>query len=281
MTWFSYSLLSAICIATYSFLSRLLLKDQGDPRAFAFWTDFTGALVLLFILFFEKKYFLPTLFSYGIIILVSIIAGTVDSLLMKGRQTEEVSKTSTIAQTGAIWALLGGAAFFGESITFFKIFGIFLIILGNLTILWKKQEFTLSIGIKYFLLGTLLSNIGYLMDKYMSAIISPAFYKTIIFILAAFWIFTGLPNRFKRITAELKLRKGTVFITGFLLALSMFFLMKAYRIGEASKILPVYSSSFVIAALAGILLLKEKEKTAQKLIGAVITFIGVLVLKIF
>jgi len=281
MTWFVYTLISAFCIAAYSLVSRYLLSSKGDPRAFAFWTDLTGGLFLLFIVLFEKKFFIPSLIAYFFLIIVGIIAGTVDSLLMKGRQTEEVSKTSTIAQTGAIWALFGGIVFFNETITFLKLFGVGLIILGNLIVIWNKQKISLTLGIRYFLIGTLLANIGYLMDKYMSLFISPAFYKSIIFISAAFWMFLGLPNRFRRLTSEFKLRKGLVFITGILLALSMYFLMKAYQIGEASKILPVYSSSFVLAALAGILILKEKEKINQKIIGAIITLLGVIILKIF
>lgn len=282
MNWFYFSLLSALFITIYSLLSRVFLRTKGDPRAFAFWTDFSGAFFLILIAIFEKKYFQINTLSLLIILLVAVIYGTVDSLLMKGRQLEEVSKTSIVSQTGSIWALLGGVLFLGESFTIYKIIGIILIVVGNLVILWKQQKLTFSLGIRYFFVGTLLSNIGYLIDKYMVGnTISPGLYKAILFFLASSWIFISLPNRSQRIKKEFQVQKGAVVIIGFLLALSMFFLMKGFQTGEASKVLPVYSLSVVFSVLAGILFLGEKERLSQKILGVIITFIGILILKMF
>lgn len=281
MNWFVYALLAALCIAAYHILSRLFLRDRGDARAFAFWTDLSGAFLLVTLAIFEKRYFHPSFLSILTIILVAIIAGTVDSLLMKGRRTEEASTTSIVNQTGSTWAFLGGLLFFGESLTTYKVVGVLLILFGNLVILWKGRRIALSPGVKYFLLGTLLSNTGYLIDKRMVGdVISPATYKVVIFLLSSLWIFMSLPNRRKRISDELRLQRWAFVATGFLLALSIFFLMKSLQLGEASRVLPIYASSVVFSVVAGIVLLKERERLSQKVFGVLVTFLGVLVLRL-
>lgn len=280
MAWFYYSLISALFTTFYILISRCRLKNQGDPRAFAFWSDFFGAVCLILIALFEKKYFQLNFFSLFIVIMVALIYGMVDSLLMKGRQLEEVSKTSIISQTGSIWALLGGVLLFKEALSIYKVIGILLIILGNLITLWKKQKFSFSKGIQYFFIGTFLGTIGYLIDKYMVGnIFSPGLYKAILFSLATGWIFISIPNRVARVKKELSLQKTWATVVGTCLALSIYFLMRALQIGEASKVLPICSLSLVFSVLAGIVVLGEKERIMQKIIGVIITFIGVFVLK--
>ena len=62
------------------------------------------------------------------------------------------------------------------------------------------------------------------------------------------------------------------------LALSLIFLMKGLKMGEASRVLPIYNLSAVLSVVASILIFKEKQKIYQKILGIIICFFGLFLL---
>ncbi|MDP3093555.1 MAG: GRP family sugar transporter [bacterium] len=279
MNWFFYALLSAVFISVFSVLARVFLKGKGDAVAFVFLIDFLSAFFLIPIVFLEQKYYRLDLNLLVFIIFVTLIYAVTDILFIKARQMEEVSTVSMVVQAGLVWSLFGGAIFFRESLLLNKIAGVCLIAAGNIVALWQGQGIKLSRGLKLLFLATLLFTVSSLIDKYMVGnVFSPALYKTFTFLITSFWIFCFMPNRVKRIKDELKLQKWTVVLTGLSFCLGIFFFIKALQVGEASRVLPVQNISLILSVLAGIFILKEKERLWQKIVGLLVVFIGVLCL---
>lgn len=276
MNWLVYSLLSAVFMTIYSLLVRKSLKNRGDAIAFTFLLDLFAGISVFFFSFFEKKYSFLNLKMVIFIFLLTLVCAFVDLLFIKGRQLEEVSKVSLAVRLGDVWSLVGGAIFLKESLSLNKIFGVFLILMGNLLVLWRNQRIQLTKGLKMIFLASILFVTYSFIDKYMVGnILSPGLYKSTILLTTSLWIFILIPNRGKRIKDELKLQKGSVLLAGALVGISLYFLLKGFQTGEVSKVLPVHSLSLIFSVLAGIFFLGEKGKMLQKILGSILAFLGV------
>lgn len=54
--------------------------------------------------------------------------------------------------------------------------------------------------------------------------------------------------------------------------------MYALRIGDVSKVTAIYQAMMIVSILAGIVLLGERQDAKKKIVGALITILGVIIL---
>lgn len=282
MDWFVYALVATIfSVACNLLIKKCLQQKTGDARAFTFWMDFFTVIFIWVISFFEERYYLHFKFLHILIfILVSLVYSFSDLIFVKARHLEEISKVSVANQIGPIWALIAGIIFFQEPVFGRKILGVLLIIGANILLFWNHKKITLTKGVRLAFLGAFLSVNAALIDKFMvSNFISPAFYKTILGFSITSWIFALMPRRIKRIKKELRLQKARFIFIGALGSISVFSLIKALQIGEASRIIPIFSFSNVLIVLGGIMFFKERTQLKKKFLAAILAFLGVILLK--
>lgn len=269
-------------MTAYGLAIRLFLKDKGDSKTFTFITTLFGGIALLLLLPFEQLKYLLTPQVIIVLLLLSLCYALTDLSFIRGRQLEEVSIVSILVQLGNFWALVGGTLIFKETLTFNKILGVGLIVLGSILLVWHKQKITMSKGKYLVILGTILFTINSFADKVFSPYFSASLYKAIIFILEALMLFTFfLPHRITAVKKEFKIQGKTIIFVGPFLSLAVFFLFRAFQTGgEASKVLPVYSLSLVFSVIAGILFLNEKSNLTKKIIAMVLVLVGTYILQL-
>lgn len=78
----------------YALSIRIFLKDKGDPRSFTLITTFFGALVLIFLVPFEKISFSSSLPILIILPILALLFSVTDLVFIIGRKLEEVSIVS-------------------------------------------------------------------------------------------------------------------------------------------------------------------------------------------
>lgn len=280
--WFVYSLLGAILMTAYGLAIRLFLKDKGDSKTFTFITTLFGGIVILLLLPLEKITYLFNIQLIIIFLFLSLSYAITDLLFIRGRQLEEVSIVSILGQLSNFWALIGGTLIFKEALTLPKIIGVSLIVVGNISLVLRKQSISLSKGKCLILLATILFTINSFVDKKLSLYFSASLYKGILFILEAIMLFVFfLPQKIKAIKKEFKIQGRAIIIVGPLLSLAVFFLMKAFQSGgEASRVLPVFGLSLVFSVMAGILFLNEKGDLLKKIVAMILVLIGTYVLQL-
>lgn len=284
--WFIYAIISALLFTFYALSARVLLKDKGDPWAFAFIVDTTSIVAIFPFIFSEELRYSFKPIVLFVLLFAPFLYAITDIIFAKARKLVEVSNISIVIQLGIILTLIGGYIFFSEPITFNKIIAIFLIIFGNLIVLWKGQIITLSEGIKLTIIGVFLFASGSFTTKYVLQFYSPALTQVISFSLTAFWIFTfiirksgGLKDAAGGIVNELRKQGLSIILTGASFGIAILFLVRGYQVGEVSKVLPVQNASLILTVLAGTLFLKERERVLQKLIATAIVFYGALLLQ--
>lgn len=265
MSWFTFALIAAVGFAGYSILVRIFLKDGGDAQIFALLSDLAVAVVMLALLPFDRLFVALGLRDVGLIVVASGLYAASSLLFFWGRQLEEVSKVSLVRQLVTIWIFLGGVLVLGEPFSIAKGLGVLLIIGGAVLAVWEGSGFGLSRGLGLVLAGTLTASTSSLIGKtIVEETLSPTLYLGLISALAALWLFIGLPNRIERIAKEWRFHWSRVLIVGGVLGVTVFLLFKAYQIGQASRVGPVYGFSLVLSVLGGILLLGEREHVRLK-----------------
>jgi uncharacterized membrane protein len=280
MDWFAYSLIGATSITLFSLFVRKYLYHRHDAREFACLTNLVASLTLLLFFIIDAPQFSISALSIGLLIVSSILYASAGILYSTGRQLEEVSNVSIMKQAESVWALLVGLLLLGEELSLYKLIGVGLILLGTSFVIYRGHAFKFSKGMIYILVGTFVAGISALIDKVLLGnSFSPALYGAIIFGLSSFWIFLTIPNKIIAIKQELTLQNEHLLTVGILLAVSAFSVMKAFMIGEISRILPVLNVSLVFIVIAGIIFFKERDNMVQKLIGAGIAFAGLFFLR--
>jgi len=280
MDWFLYSLIGAVSITLFSLFVRKYLYHRHDAREFACLMDAIASITLLLFFIIDKPQFSFTFFSVGLLILSSFLYAGIGILYSTGRQLEEVSNVSIMKQAESFWGLLIGLLFLGELVSWEKLAGVGLIVLGTSFVIYRGHAIRLSRGMSFVLIGTFFAGISALIDKtLLDTSFSPALYGAMVFGLSSFWIFLSIPNRVEKIKAELKMQNEHLITVGMLLAISVFCVMKAFMIGEISRILPVLNVSLVFIVISGIIFFKERDNIVQKLIGAAIAFAGLFFLR--
>lgn len=266
-------------MTAYGLSIRFLLKEKGDPKTFAFITTFIGSLSLLLVLPFEEIKFNFDIRIIFILLILGASYALTDFLFIMGRKLEEISIVSTFVQAGNVWALIGGILLFSETLSAFKLSGVFLIILGNVLIAWKGNKITLSKGIILISIGVFLFSVNSLVDKSFAASFSPSFYKFFLIFIESIVLFFAFSQNLTKIKKEFKIHGLYLLLVGPMIAYGTFFVIKAFQVqGEISKVLPIFSLSLPFSVILGIILLKEKEDIIKKIIAMLFVFSGSLLL---
>ncbi len=281
MTWFWFALLSAVCFSTFSVLVRLTLKDQGDAKAFAPIANAIVGLLLLGIALFEETFFRPQFWDYILLVISSIALAGASYLIIWARQITPVSQISLVQQLAMVWTFIGGIWLLSETLNGFKVLSMCLIVLGNGIVFLRGSHLAIGTGITLGFFATFLITINALISKSLVVhTISPALYSGIAQVAAAVLITVALPDSLHREYEELKTQPWQIGTVSVFMAGTIYFLMRAYQVGEASQVTPVRSSAVLLSVLAGIVFLKERASVWRKIVGASVVFLGAFLLQI-
>lgn len=280
MGWFTYALIAAVGFSIYSVLIRITLKAHGDAKIFALLSDLTVALFVLAVSVFDRVFIRLDVRSTLLVLAASGLYAGASVLFIWGRQLEEVSRVSLARQLTTVWIFIGGVAVLGEALTIPKLAGLCLIIAGGILALGIAQGMNLSKGLVLVLVGTILGGTSSIIGKtIVEETLSPTLYISSTSLLAALWLYIVFPDQNRRIMEELRIQTWRIPAVGITLGSSLFLLMKAYQSGDVSRVGPVYASSLILTVVAGIVVLKERDRIGMKLLGTAITFGGVLLLR--
>jgi drug/metabolite transporter (DMT)-like permease len=280
MNWFWFALLSAVCFATFSILVRLTLKDQGDAQAFAPIANAIVGFLLLGIAWFEETFFRPQFWDYILLVISSIALAGASYLIIWARQITPVSQISLVQQLAMVWTFIGGIWLLSETLNVLKVLSMGLIVLGTGIVFFRRSHLAISKGITLGFFATFFMTINALISKILVVhTISPALYSGIAQVAAAVLITVALPDSLHREYEELKTQPWQIGAVSVFMAGTIYFLMRAYQVGEASQVTPVRSSAVLLSVLAGIVFLKERASVWRKIVGASVVFLGAFLLQ--
>ncbi|PIU73479.1 hypothetical protein COS78_02120 [Candidatus Shapirobacteria bacterium CG06_land_8_20_14_3_00_40_12] len=258
------ALLSAFFAFSWRITVRTKLKPSSNDFAFTVLVDFFAALTMaLFIPFFGIRF--PADTDLLGLFLVSVVLSAIgDYLLVFATKNADTADTSILMPLSNIWVLLLAFIFLKETLSFWKIIGVGMVVLGSIVALSHRKKITLNKGIiatfiyGFFITGTIL------IDKGISNNFSLPVYGAIFYFLSS-GVLTLLAGRgsLKKIAKEWRINRWWTAAVGAQWALFSLTLLFAYTREEASKVVPI---------------MREKQRMWQKIFGSIIVTGGALVL---
>ncbi len=281
MLWLVYALLAALLFALFSLLTRVVSINSAHPRAYSviFGVSSGACALLLFAL--EPFSFHPV---SSVVLLLTVIStifyGLSDRLLFTVSQSIEASLLTIIDKLTPVVTFVASCVLLGEGFTFKKVIAVVFILLGNLLVVYKSTVIKFDKAFFFALISAACLGLGLTIDKRISLAYALPVYAFINFFTPALYNMFLPPLPFRTVTRELKGAFWQIALLAAMSVLGYYFTLKAFSLAEASKVVPVMSSSTILIVLVGVLFLKERSHLGRKLTASLCVCIGVVLLSI-
>ena len=281
----SWQILLAISVVTYSvsvILQKAILKNKkSDPVAYSIvFQIVTGLIIGIYALIngFKTPDLIPLIPN---LIVMVLLYGIGNILIFKALKVADASSFTIMFSSRAIWMILGAVIFLKESFSGQQLLGTLLIILSVILVSWKSGGLRMGKGVVFSLLGALAFGLAFTNDAYILNNFDVPSYLTFSFLLPPLLIWAVYPKS----TAKMKplFERGTfikLLILGVIYAVSSISIFLAYQVGKnASQIAPLNQVSTILTVLLSMIFLKETDNKVIKILGAIISFVGVVLVK--
>ncbi len=283
MNWLLLTLLSAITASLSRILQKVLLRDdQSDPFAFGFVFQLSVAGIFLIYTLITGSFEFPSYNGLLINVLIMAIFYSLGNVcIFKAFKYAAASEVSIILATSTIWIVIASFFILGERINGLNFVGILLILVSVIAINYSKNSWKFSKGHVFALLGSLLFGIAFTNDAYIvTRYHSIASYMVIAFAVPGVCSLLFSPKSIYNLGyfAHSKVVRNLI-ICSLFYSLSAITIFTAYKLGgQASIISSIQQTNIIFTVIFGYLVLKEKDKLANKIVGALLAFLGVMLL---
>lgn len=280
--WLILSIAAALAYTSVDLLMRLLAVKSDSPRTFSFVYNCWGALFALIIFLLERST-LPDIrlipwYQFIFIGITAILYGLFERFQFIARKGIDASTLVIIFRLTPVIAFAGSLLFFKESLELYKLLGSILLIGSSVVIIHKNPQFRANPALLIALFCAAFLGFAWMLDKPASMEIPASLYSAVMWALPlAFIAFPTIP--IKQIVKEFSLGGWKVALTAFLNVLGFVFYLKAFVTADASRVIPIVSSSATLVVLGGIFLLHERTYLKRKLLAGILMLIGILLLR--
>ncbi|KKR33974.1 MAG: hypothetical protein UT63_C0009G0004 [Candidatus Gottesmanbacteria bacterium GW2011_GWC2_39_8] len=284
MNWLTLTLLCVFFVSIAPLLQRILLRgSESDERAFAILFQFANGLLIALVgfLFFDMT--LPDLSPYlPNLIILALLYGLGNLFVFAALKRVEASIFTIVFACKPIFTLLSSTLILKEGLEPFQLTGLVLIIFA-ITIASINHGFKIrfSRGELFALIAAVLFGFEVTNDRILLKSLNVFPFMTIAYLIPAIIIALSYPSWYKKASVFLSKKNIFVFlvlIVTHVLASITFFL--ALQTGyNSSQISAISQVSTVVTVLLAIVFLKENDRLVKKIIAAVFSAIGVILLK--
>lgn len=273
--WFLLAGLGGLASNISNLTIRIILKDGDDAITFGWLFDIFRVVFALFIFPFDNKLFIST--TSLIVFFLTMISGTISTYFyVRMHQYTQLSLSTILSRLRIIWTPLLAYLFIHERLIQSDYLSIIIVFIGIALVVTPK-ELIFDKGVHFALGFSIFGATNVIMTKealhYIST--SGVIILSSIATIGVFPLFMKSPQ--KRITTSLKTMTKQKFLCFFLNSIASYCFIYALVIGgSASGVNVVYQSMMVISVLYGIFILREKEMVRRKILGTIVTILGII-----
>ena len=272
-----FAVLSAVSKGFEKVTHRYILVNE-DSLSYAFVWHILSSLFFLPIFIVEFK--LPKQnFVWILVVISSILWAIVAYTGFKAYSYLEVSIKTPVGKSKILFVFLFSIIFLKEKMSIEKIIGTIFVFIGVVLLSYKKGKKLGNFknkGVLLTLLSSFTMSIALIVDKYATKFFNPGMYSFLVYFLPAIILLPFVIRRKYEIKSIFKHRVGATIMTVLLGSVYYYSMLKAFKLEEASVVVPIIELNTIIAVLGGIKFLKERNEIIKKIIASVIVFIGVL-----
>lgn len=277
--WLIFAILAGIFSQLFNFLNRYVLKDGDDPMSLGWLAEF--ARFAVYLLFLPYNFHYDNLFNtFMLLIGLGVINVISVFVFFKMHSFADLSISSIVSRTRLMWVPLIAFFFLGEVLSVNQYIGIAILFTG-LSVTVSPHKIFADKGVMYsFLTSIVVAFISVLMKA-----LSPVASTSLIMVFMALPTVILLPlvmnNSINRIKNGLKKNLLLKLLAAGANLLAMFLTLLALKQGGPVSIVSgIYQAMMIISVLAGIIFLNERKDIRKKIIGSVITVVGIILLTV-
>jgi len=278
MSWLVLTLFGILVFSPKSLLYRVLMKDdQSDPYAQSVvFFGLGGTLALLFSLFHGGFQVQITSRQLLLFLPLTVCATVGPVLLFKAYQRIDASEISILQSSQKLWAVAGAFLFLQEPFSVKKTLGTLVIVVGIAITLWRGKKFQVNAGVALVLVATLFYAGMDLVSYYIlwdfdaiSLIVYVCYLPVVALLLLR-------PRTVRKISYYFKPKYALgVSVLALCDTVGTICFYFAYQVGRnAAQIVPLGGLITINSVLLGILFLREHTNVPNKVIGALVTVAG-------
>lgn len=278
MNWQILVLLSVVFYSISVLLQKVLLKDKkSDPIAYAAFFQFlTGLVIGLYgYLFKQMVYpdFGPVLLQF---LLMILLYGFGNLFIFKALKRIEASKYIIIFTTRGLFTVLASSFILSETLNSTEWLGTLLILAGAILVTTKSLKFQFSKGEAFALLAAMSFGFANTNDRILLNTFEVVPYLFLGFVLPALMIIGINPKSIKNLKVFLsKTIMWRMGVLSIVYAATAILFFKALQIAEnSSNVVIANLTSVIVTVMLAIIFLKERENMSRKILGAILGFIG-------
>lgn len=280
----SWQLLIGISVLLYSIsvlLQRVLLKDnKSEPISFSIFFQVGVAIVIgILVLITHGKIQIPDFsqISWSILVM-TVLYALANIFIFKSLKVTEASRFTVIFSSKTLFAVLGASLFFREGLNPTQWVGAILIILGVVIISIKDLSKKINTGDLFALLAAVLFGLANTNDRFLVKFFDPYSYVVIGFLLPGLAIALFYPK--KLVNLKVYFKKSFIYKMAILCLLyglsAVAFFAALQTTPNSSQLFSINSFGAILTVILSIIVLKEKDRIAKKILGAVISVAGLL-----
>lgn len=284
MSWQVWITISLVGNAFQTLIQRYFLKEKNsNPAIFLIISNLVAtSLYLIFFSITKGPNFMDwRVWDYTPFLIISSLLYSAGALFwFNSLKLIEASEFIVLFTSRALWAILGAVIFLGESFSIVQLFGAVLVFIGVYLASWKTKKFSLGKGEIFALLGAPCFGFALIADGFALRHIDSSTYVPLNFLLTGIFVwminYKLTPSIFKTFASKAFFKVG---LMGAMSAITAFSYLTAYQVGRnAAQIATINQTSTIIIVIAGIIFLNEKDRMLKKILAAIISVVGVILI---
>jgi len=283
MSWQFLILVSVILYSISVLLQRVILKEnESQPIAYSMFFQLLVGIVIGITGSLFADMSLPSNLTplFWNLLLMTFLYAFANVFIFKSLKLTEASKFTIVFATRAFFTVFASSLLLKEFLTGSQFLGALLIFSGVVLINLKSSKFSLDKGSLFALLGALAFGLANTNDRYLLKSFNIYPYITLAFIAPFFLMTVIYPKELKHLKLFLgKTVLKKVLLLSVIYAFSAISFFAALQISNnSSRVASANLTSVIITVILSALFLKERESLSKKIAGAVLSFIGLLLL---
>lgn len=277
MSWYLLAAISVISLSIGTLFQRLAMnKEESDPVVASILFQFLlGFITLLYALtqgfVAPPPNLLPFFLFPGALYAIGTIA------FFKAYKFIGAAEATVLSGAGVIVTLLASIIFLRDKLTAVQFIGIFLILCAVVLVNFNKNQLKLNKGAWFALIGSGSYGLAVVGDTYIIRQYDAVSYLALICFVPGMLIYLRYLNKSKVLIKDIKSIDRNLFIFIVLYAIQAITFYVALQMGAlVAQLSAIAKSSIILTVILATIFLNERKDIAKKIIGALLTTFGVL-----
>lgn len=277
MHWIIFAVIGVIATTVANLFQKIAMRDEkSDPVTSSIYFQFLmGTLASFFALLrgfsFPESYLVPYFLGSGILYAVGTIC------FFRAIKTIEASEMTILGGSGVVFTIFASMVFLGDKLNFIQLSGTALILCAIVIISWQKNVIKINIGMWLALAGAASYGLAVVFDSFIVKRYSAISFLPIASFVPGLLMVFFYHKRFSEVIKGIsKINKNLIIFCIIYSCSSVAFYLGLENGALVGQMSTIFRASIVLTLISASLYLHETKHMGKKVIGAILTTIGVL-----